>query len=178
MTEEMVVLLDPDGTPIGTAAKAGVHTRDTPLHLAFSVYLLRADGQLLLTRRALAKTTWPGVWTNSCCGHPAPGEDPADAVTRRVADELGLTVTDLRPLLPDFRYRAVAADGVVENEVCPVYLGLVDSDPLPEPSEVMDWTCADPARLISAVTAAPFAFSPWMVEQLAQLDAGQLRPTG
>ena len=89
---EQVVLLDTARLPIGTALKSEVHTADTPLHLAFSCWVLDDDGRVLLTRRALSKRTWPGVWTNSFCGHPGPGEPFARAIERRAREELGCEV--------------------------------------------------------------------------------------
>ena len=167
---ELVVLLDEQGRPCGTAPKSQVHHADTPLHLAFSCWLLDGAGRTLLTRRALTKRTWPGAWTNSVCGHPAPGEDPADAVHRRAADELGVRVADVRPLLPEFRYRAVMADGTVENEICPVYGARLLGDVVADPAEVDDWRWVPLAELRAQVAADPTGFSPWMLEQLAQLE--------
>lgn len=163
---ELVVLLDEDSRPIGTADKATVHTVDTPLHLAFSCHVFAPDGRMLITRRALSKRTWPGVWTNSFCGHPGPGEAVEDAVRRRAERELGLRLDTLESVLPDFRYRAVDASGVVEFEVCPVFRATASADPRPAADEVVEWTWVDPSALRAAVTATPFAFSPWLVLQL------------
>lgn len=166
---EMVVLLSEDGEAIGTVPKADVHTTQTALHLAFSCYLMNEAGQLLVTRRALDKRTWPGVWTNSFCGHPAPGEDMQLAIARRAADELGATVGEIQVVLPDFRYRAVDASGIVENEVCPVHIARLHGELTPRPDEVVEWEWVDPHTLAEAVERAPFAFSPWLAMQLPQL---------
>src|SRR3954452_12131048 len=101
-SDERVVLLDDEHRPAGTMPKADVHGADTPLHLAFSVYVFDSRDRLLVTRRALAKLTWAGVWTNTCCGHVRPDETPAEAATRRLQEELGLTVSSLDLVLPDF----------------------------------------------------------------------------
>lgn len=163
---ELVVLVNDEGTPIGNALKAEVHSAETPLHLAFSCHVVDARGRVLVTRRALSKLTWPGVWTNSFCGHPAPGEDMTEAIVRRAQRELGLELTDVRSALPDFRYRAIDASGVVENEICPVFTATAVADPLPAADEVAEWAWLEPADLRSAVVAAPFAFSPWLGWQL------------
>ncbi|MEF3402749.1 isopentenyl-diphosphate Delta-isomerase [Agromyces sp. CCNWLW203] len=173
---EQVVLLDPDGTPIGTMDKAEVHTADTPLHLAFSCYGFDASGRMLLTRRSLGKRTWPGVWTNTACGHPAPGEPIEQAVRRRLATELGIEPTSLRLALPGFRYRAIAADGIVENEVCPVYVAELAGDPVPDPDEVMDWQWVDPAAFARMTVETPFLVSPWSVLQARELVAAGILP--
>ena len=173
-TDELVVLLDDAGRTIGTARKADVHDDATPLHLAFSCYLFDDEGRVLLTRRALHKRAFPGVWTNSFCGHPAPDEPMEDAVIRRARAELGIDVTDLRLVLPDFRYRAVDAGGVVENEVCPVFCARAASPLDADPGEIMDsaWVPWDQLR---AATEMPWAISPWAVEQVPLLDAARSR---
>ena len=172
--DEHVVLLNDHGDPVGTAAKRDVHTTDTPLHLAFSCYLRNDAGELLVTRRALTKKTWPGVWTNSFCGHPAPGEHFEDAVRRRAEHELGARVSSIRLAVEDFRYRAVDASGIVENEICPVYTATLEGELRPNPDEVAEWAWVHPADLAAAVESAPFTFSPWLVLQLSHLT---LAPT-
>lgn len=167
--DDLVVLLDEGGAAIGSAPRLDVHTEATPLHLAFSCYLFDQDGRILLTRRALGKITWPGVWTNSVCGHPKPGEPVEDAIRRRGREELGATIGPLMPALPDFRYRAVDFSGVVENEICPVYIGFLHSDVAPNPDEVMDHQWVAWGDLVEAIAATPGVYSPWAAEQVPQL---------
>ncbi len=172
LVDEFVVLLDDSGAPVGAERKVAVHHESTPLHLAFSLYLFNAAGELLLTRRALGKKTWPGVWTNSCCGHPAPGEALADAVRRRLQDELGLDVTGLECTLPGFAYRARDASGIWENEVCPVFVGHTTQSAAvvrPNAAEVAEFAWVRWADIRAAVAATPFAFSPWAVTQIGEL---------
>ncbi|GAA2871722.1 isopentenyl-diphosphate Delta-isomerase [Paenarthrobacter ilicis] len=173
---EMVVLLDDAGNHIGEAPKATVHTKDTPLHLAFSCYLLNEAGEVLLTRRSPEKKTWPSVWTNSFCGHPAPGEDFEDAVMRRAQFELGVDANRIELTLPHFRYRAVDPTGIVENEICPVYIARISGTPQPNPAEVADWAWISPALLADALDHTPAAFSPWLGMQFPQLMEARALP--
>ena len=168
---ELVVLVDEAGRAVGTQAKATVHHATTPLHLAFSCYVLDADGRVLVTRRALNKVTWPGVWTNSVCGHPAPGEDLAEAVRRRAGDELGLEVSEVTLVLPQFRYRAVMGNGVVENELCPVFVARAASRGTPDPAEVeaTEWVRWETFR--DDVLGGRREISPWCASQVAELAA-------
>lgn len=174
---EQVVLLDDAGRTIGSALKSDVHHAATPLHLAFSCYLFDDQDRVLLTRRALHKKTFPGIWTNSCCGHPAPDESPSEAVTRRVREELGVGISELRCVLPDFRYHAVAADGVVENEVCPVYCGRAVGPVRADADEVMDYAWVPWAQL-HAAARLPWAISPWAAEQVPLLEAAGIGRRG
>lgn len=175
VVEELIVLVDDDGQQIGTMPKPQVHHGDTPLHRAFSAYLLADDGRLLVTRRALSKQTFPGMWTNTVCGHPGPGEDDADAIARRALFELGLGVADLRPAVPGYRYRA-EFQGVVENEICPVYLGRFTGSPAPDPTEVEEWELLDWAAFRARQDAEGDAWSPWCREQARLIEQAGLAP--
>jgi isopentenyl-diphosphate delta-isomerase len=169
-TAERVVLLDEAGNRIGTAPKAEVHTARTPLHLAFSSYLFDGGGRLLLTRRAEHKPTFPGVWTNSCCGHPGPDEAMCDAVRRRCRQELGMDVVETVLALPAFRYEAVMPDGTRENEMCPVFVAWVSSAELrPDPEEVAATEWADWPSFTAAVLSGERDVSPWCRQQVAEL---------
>lgn len=167
---ELVVLVDPEGRPIGQAEKAATHHADTPLHLAFSCYLFDGRGRFLVTRRALAKQVWPGAWSNSLCGHPAPGETVPQAIARRLAHELGMSARDLSVALPSHSYRAPPFRGIVEHEFCPVYVARAVGEPDPNPDEVAAYSWApwdDFARSAAADTADRYSW--WCKNQLAEL---------
>jgi isopentenyl-diphosphate delta-isomerase len=172
MTEE-VVLLDEAGRAVGTAPKAAVHTDRTPLHLAFSCYVfdcpLDRRPSLLVTRRAEHKRTWPGVWTNSFCGHPGPGEELAGAVRRRAHQELGVALTDLRLVLPAFRYTATMPDGTRENELCPVFAAVTSNAVQPDAEEVAEAAWVPWEAFADEVLTGARTVSPWCVEQVEQL---------
>ena len=174
MQTEHVILLNAQGVPTGTLEKYAAHTADTLLHLAFSSWLFNAKGQILVTRRALSKKAWPGVWTNSVCGHPQLGESNEDAVIRRCRYELGVEITPPESIYPDFRYRATDPNGIVENEVCPVFAARTTSALQINDDEVMDYQWCDLADVLHGIDATPWAFSPWMVMQAANSEARKL----
>lgn len=171
---EFVVLLNEDGNPYGTAEKATVHTADTPLHSAFSVFLFDGKGRMLVQQRAFSKQTWPGIWSNACCGHPLPGEPVEAAAHRRLRDELGLAGLRLSLVLPDFRYRAEHM-GIVENEICPVFVAICHDTPVPNPQEVaaVNWVSwkafADACRRPESGSFA--GYSPWSLMEGRLLQA-------
>ncbi|MEY2505221.1 MAG: isopentenyl-diphosphate Delta-isomerase [Verrucomicrobiota bacterium] len=175
---EQVVLLDEDGRAVGVADKSTVHHQDTPLHLAFSCYVFDGAGSVLLTRRATHKPTWPGVWTNSFCGHPGPGEDLTEAVRRRAGQELGVGIDDVRLLLPAFRYRAVMPDGVVENEMCPVFVATTSDPVQADAAEVDSFEWVDWKAFRASVLAGERDVSPWCVEQVQALPEDPVTAPG
>lgn len=166
---ELVVLVDDDGNPVGTAEKSAVHGARTPRHLAFSCYGFDAGGRLLVTRRARHKVTFPGVRTNTCCGHPAPGEPMADAVRRRLRHELDVDVADLELFLPYFAYRA-SANGIEEHELCPVFVGRLVGTPRPRPDEVESCEWWSWERFLAAAADPASDVSPWARLQAPLLD--------
>ncbi|GAA1881207.1 isopentenyl-diphosphate Delta-isomerase [Pseudonocardia ailaonensis] len=167
---EQVVLLDVDGRAAGVADKHTVHGRVTRRHLGFSCYGFDGAGRVLLTQRSRLKRTFPLLWSNTCCGHPAPGETVEDAARRRMSYELGLPATALRTVLPDFAYRASYA-GVEEHELCPVLICQVVDAPLARPDEVESWQWWSWSKLQDEAAAPDSILSPWARLQVPLLAA-------
>ncbi|EFV14553.1 isopentenyl-diphosphate Delta-isomerase [Segniliparus rugosus] len=172
---EHVVLLDDALLPAGSAPKATVHDAETPLHLALSCYLFDQDRRLFVSQRARSKLTWPGVVTNSACGHPLPGEPLHHAARRVVRRELGCEIRELSTVLPHFSYRAVSSANIVEWEYCPVVVARVDSRELsPNPEEVEGglWLRWDSFVELARQPEA-MGLSPWCRLQMKELGEHQ-----
>lgn len=138
--QELVVFVDKNDQPTGeTGEKLASHHADTKLHAAFSCYVFDDTGQFLVTKRASVKKVWPNVWTNTCCGHPMPGETREDAIKRRLEYELGMSVKDITLIVPDYTYKTPPYNGIIEHEYCPIYTAIAVSDPHPNPQEVSDY---------------------------------------
>lgn len=164
MERTTVVLVDAQGRPLAAAPKKQAHEPPGQLHLAFSVFLFRPDGRLLVQQRARSKYHFPGVWANACCSHPEWGEDLVSSATRRVREELGVdcALTERGA----FVYRAVdPVSGLVEHELDHVLVGEIAADPRPDPAEVEQWDLVDPAAVAGYGPAEGYA--PWFAEALA-----------
>jgi isopentenyl-diphosphate delta-isomerase len=132
----MVELVDSTGRARGEAEKLAAHQAPGQLHRAFSVFLFRPDGKMLVQQRALAKYHSPGVWSNACCGHPEPGEDTLAAAARRTAEELGCAPPQLSEA-GTVTYRLTdEATGLVEHEFNHLFVGRSPQSLAPDPAEV------------------------------------------
>jgi len=169
MTQELVVLVDERNQVLGTMPKGEVHQARTRLHRAFSSFIFRAsDKQLLLQQRSRKKKTWPLMWSNSCCGHPGLGESNVDAARRRLKYELALDPTLLEELAP-YRY-CFTRDGTMENEICPILVGIVEQEPLINPDEVEAVHWIEWGAFLEAITHDPQQYSEWCIEEARILE--------
>ncbi|MEZ7006747.1 isopentenyl-diphosphate Delta-isomerase [Streptomyces sp. AD55] len=143
----LLELVDENGVTIGSAEKLSAHQPPGRLHRAFSVFLFDERGRLLLQQRALGKYHSPGVWSNTCCGHPYPDEGPLAAAARRTHEELRVSPT-LIAEAGTVRYNHPdPASGLVEQEYNHLFVGLVQAEPRPDPEEVAATVFATPAEL-------------------------------
>src|SRR5690349_17076045 len=124
--EEYLILVDEQDHEIGTEEKLKTH-RDAKLHRAFSIFIFNKKGQLLLQRRALSKYHSGGLWTNTCCGHPRPGENIDKAAHRRLQEEMGFDC-NMKDVFR-FTYKAPLDHGLTEHEVDHVFIGTCDAQP-------------------------------------------------
>lgn len=156
---ERVILVDEKDRPLGDGDKLDVH-RQGDLHRAFSIFVFNARGEVLLQRRAHSKYHFAGYWSNSCCGHPRPGEPTARAAQRRLGEELGFHA----PLSEQIQliYRAEDPEtGLIEHEYLHVFRGRYVDAPRPDPNEVGAWRWMSVPAVQRSVARFPALFTPW-----------------
>ncbi|WP_031507835.1 isopentenyl-diphosphate Delta-isomerase [Streptomyces megasporus] len=166
----MLELVDENGATVGTAEKLSAHQAPGRLHRAFSVFLFDDMGRLLLQRRALGKYHSPGVWSNTCCGHPYPGETPFAAAARRVGEELGVAPWLMREAGTVRYNHPDPVSGLVEQEYNHLFAGLVRDTPRPDPEEIAETAFVTPEELTKRHEEEPF--SAWFTTVLDAARAG------
>jgi len=163
---ERVILVDKNDREIGTEEKLAAH-RDGALHRALSVFVLDDAGRLLLQRRSLGKYHSGGLWSNSCCGHPRPGESTEAAAHRRLREEMGFDC-ELRPIL-SFVYHAALGGELCEHELDHVFLGCFRGQPDSNAYEVSEWRWITVPNLTEELSREPWRFSVWLPIALGEL---------
>ncbi len=157
--DDEVVLVDERDAIVGVAPKLDVH-RDGRLHRAVSVVLFDDRGRVMLQRRADGKYHSGGLWSNSCCGHPRPGESVEEAAGRRLNVDLGVEGCDVTRV-GELTYRADLGNGLVEHELDHVVVGQWGGTVVPNPLEVAEIRWVDPRSFIAELAAIPSAFTAW-----------------
>ncbi len=176
MKKKEVILVDENDSQIGSSGKMEAHQAGK-LHRAFSIFIFDSSGRMLLQKRAQTKYHSAGLWSNSCCSHPSPGEATEAAAHRRLREELGIDCP-LREV-HQFVYRASLEDGLSEYEYDHVLIGTCDEEPKPDPAEVDDWKWVDPEALRRDIERNPDQYTYWLrvslEDVLAKLAAADPR---
>ena len=166
---EALILVDSSDAEVGFLDKAAAHDGDGVLHRAFSLFIFNSEGKLLLQQRAPGKRLWPEFWSNSCCSHPRRGEEMNEAVHRRLEQELGMKAS--LEYAYKFEYKAPFGDLGTEHELCWVYTGHTDAEPVINTTEIMDWRWIEPSELTDAIAREPASFTPWLKMEWERLNA-------
>ena len=135
------------------------------LHRAVSLLLRDDRGRFLLQRRASGKYHSGGLWSNTCCGHPRPGESIEGAALRRLRAEMGILECSVRRV-SSFLYRTTVGNGLVEHEIDHVVVGEWNGEPTPDPSEVSEWRWVAEPALLADLATNPERYTPWLASVL------------
>lgn len=160
LVDNNVVLVDKDDKEVGIEEKLRAHQNGGHLHRAFSIFVFNSKGETLLQRRAIGKYHGGGLWTNTTCSHPRPGEGIIDAAHRRLKEEMGFDC-EINEVF-NFVYRADMGNGLTEHEYDHVIFGRFEGKPKPNPDEVSDWKWIKLESLAQDVDKDPAKYSPWL----------------
>ncbi|KQS28505.1 isopentenyl-diphosphate Delta-isomerase [Pedobacter sp. Leaf194] len=156
---EQVILVDRSDTAIGQMEKMEAHEKGL-LHRAFSVFIFNSKRELLLQQRAAHKYHSAGLWTNTCCSHPRPGELNEAAAMRRLSEEMGMECALSYGF--NFTYKATFNDGLIEHELDHVFFGISDDSPVINTEEVESYKYVDLDFLLEDVQRNPDKYTPWL----------------
>jgi isopentenyl-diphosphate delta-isomerase len=166
MAKEQVILVDEQDNEIGSMEKIEAHEKAL-LHRAFSIFVFNDAGQMMLQKRALSKYHSPGLWTNTCCSHPRPGESLEEATSRRIVEEMGFTC-HVKEVF-SFIYKAPFDHGLTEHELDHVFVGYYNDDPLINPREVDSWKWIDTPELLADIENNPDDYTVWFKIALEEM---------
>lgn len=156
--KEEVILVDRHDRPVGVMEKLEAHQKGA-LHRAFSIFIFNSKKELLMQRRALDKYHSPGLWSNTCCSHPRPGEDTLAAAKRRLNEEMGMDA-ELH-YKAHFIYRAQFDNQLTEHEYDHVFLGLTNQEPVINRDEVHSYQWLAPEKIKSLISSDPEKYTVW-----------------
>ena len=155
---EQVILVDEQDNPIGLMEKHAAHI-EPHLHRGFSLFLFNSKCVLLMQQRALSKYHSPGLWTNTCCSHPRAGETLAEATSRRLMEEMGMTC-EMHEVYT-FIYKAPVGQGLTEHEFDHVFIGQSDDIPQINHEEVESWKYMRIDELKNDIQLHPEHYTEW-----------------
>ncbi|HLN53214.1 MAG TPA: isopentenyl-diphosphate Delta-isomerase [Lentimicrobium sp.] len=156
--EDLVILVDQDDNETGVMEKMQAH-KEAVLHRAFSIFIFNSKGELMLQQRALNKYHSPGLWTNTCCSHPRPGEKTIDAAHRRLVEEMGFDCTFNEAF--SFVYKAPFENKLTEHEYDHVFIGICDTIPSLNKDEVNSYRMATLNQVSAEMDNNPELFTVW-----------------
>ncbi|AWO01165.1 isopentenyl-diphosphate delta-isomerase [Chitinophaga alhagiae] len=168
MLQPPVILVNEKDEPVGTMEKMEAHQKGL-LHRAFSVFVINSKGEMLLQQRALHKYHSGGLWTNTCCSHPLPGEDVLAAAHRRLQEEMGFDC-GLEAIF-SFTYRAALDNGLTEHEFDHVFLGVYDGVITPDAEEVLSHRFLPLGTIRRLLAEEPDTFTHWFQLAFPKMEA-------
>ena len=166
MNKKQVILVDSNDNEIGVMEKMQAHIEGA-LHRAFSVFLFNKKGELLLQQRALEKYHSGGLWTNTCCSHPAPGEPLEAAVKKRLQEEMGITCDT--KYVGSFLYCAKVNNMLTEHALDHVFVGSYTEAPSPSAQEVAAWRYSSISEIKKELSSCPEKYTAWFEKALNEL---------
>jgi isopentenyl-diphosphate delta-isomerase len=161
MDEPVVILVDGNDNQIGISGKMEAHKKAL-LHRAVSVFLVNTKREWILQRRAFNKYHSNGLWTNTCCTHPGPGESSLESARCRLKEEMGIECNLVE--LFTFTYKEKLDNELTENEFDHVFFGISDKDPVINISEVEEWKAVSYNDMHNDILKNPAGYTYWFKE--------------